>query len=83
MFLSYIFQVVVDSPRLEMKNLKTSRQISKDKSKKSPEVFQVCMCDNGRLFLAHREGHCQIQESVCRDFGQDRYKQRENRSKHS
>lgn len=75
----YTFQVVIDSPKLEMKNLQTSRHISKDKSKKSPEVFQVCMCDNGRLFLAHREGHCQIQESACRDFGQ----QRENRSKHS
>ncbi|GBO28878.1 hypothetical protein AVEN_105020-1, partial [Araneus ventricosus] len=73
-------RVVIDSSRLEMKNLKTSRHT---KDKKGQDVFQVCMCDNGRLFLAHREGHCQIQESVCRDFDQDRYRMREIRSKHS
>ncbi|CAL1283119.1 unnamed protein product [Larinioides sclopetarius] len=73
-------RVVIDSSRLEMKNLKTSRHT---KDKKSQDVFQVCMCDNGRLFLAHREGHCQIQESVCRDFDQDRYRMRGIRSKHS
>ncbi|GIY72670.1 delta-sarcoglycan [Caerostris darwini] len=73
-------RVVIDSSKLEMKNLKLSRHV---KDKKRQEVFQVCMCENGRLFLAHREGHCQIQESMCRDMDQDRYKIRDNRSKHS
>ncbi|XP_054707648.1 delta-sarcoglycan-like [Uloborus diversus] len=58
-------KVIIDSNRLKMMNLKTSRQTSKEKNHQV--VYQVCVCDNGRVFLAHREGHCQIHASVCKE----------------
>lgn len=31
-----------------------------------PEVFQVCLCGKGRLFLAPAEGPCVADNDVCR-----------------
>lgn len=31
-----------------------------------PEVYQVCVCGNGRVFLAPPEGPCVADSDVCR-----------------
>lgn len=70
-------RVIVDSSKLQMKNLRTA---SHSKAKVPTEVFQVCMCDNGRIFLAHRQGYCQIQDTVCKEPMPDNFRSYYNRS---
>ncbi|XP_023235189.1 zeta-sarcoglycan-like [Centruroides sculpturatus] len=58
-------RVILDTSKLEMKNLKVTRSFNRDHG--FQRVYQMCMCENGRLFLAMRESHCQTKESICNE----------------
>ncbi|KFM60252.1 Delta-sarcoglycan, partial [Stegodyphus mimosarum] len=54
----------LDSDRVELRNLKTAIPTSRGRS--YPGIYQLCACENGRLFLAPPEKVCQADNIVCK-----------------
>lgn len=54
----------LDSERVELKNLKTAFPSTRGRS--YPGIYQLCACENGRLFLAPPEISCQADNVVCK-----------------
>lgn len=52
-----------DSEKVIFKNLKTVLPTSRGQSYSG--IFEMCSCENGRLFLSSPERHCQADELVC------------------
>ncbi|KAG8198425.1 hypothetical protein JTE90_021666 [Oedothorax gibbosus] len=53
----------LDSERVELRNLKTAIPTTRGRS--YPGIYQLCACENGRLFLAPPEKSCQADNIVC------------------
>lgn len=74
-------QVTLDSKTVILKGLKTSKDHGSTSSKGHTSrqhqssnrnsgggeqlVYQLCVCANGKLFLAEPEGECQADKHVC------------------
>ncbi|GFY74694.1 zeta-sarcoglycan [Trichonephila inaurata madagascariensis] len=54
----------LDSERVELRNLKTAIPTTRGRS--YPGIYQLCACENGRLFLAPPEKACQADNIVCK-----------------
>ncbi|XP_072040440.1 zeta-sarcoglycan-like isoform X2 [Amphiura filiformis] len=54
-------KILLDSPRIELKNLPTGSAGTSN----SQGVFELCTCENGRLFLAPPESGCQATVDLC------------------
>ncbi|KAF8785370.1 Delta-sarcoglycan like protein [Argiope bruennichi] len=59
----------LDSERVELRNLKTAIPTTRGRS--YPGIYQLCACENGRLFLAPPEKACQADNIVCRERDRD------------
>lgn len=55
--------ILLDSEKIELKNLKTV--LPSVRGKTYDNVYQLCVCDNGRLFLSPPKGYCQADNDVC------------------
>ncbi|GIX89372.1 zeta-sarcoglycan, partial [Caerostris extrusa] len=55
----------LDSERVELRNLKTAIPTTRGRS--YPGIYQLCACENGRLFLAPPDKACQADNIVCKD----------------
>ncbi|CAL4065713.1 unnamed protein product [Meganyctiphanes norvegica] len=54
-----------DTSKIFLKGLRTSRTEPSPENK-PPDVYQVCVCSNGRLFLAKPEGVCASDQEFCK-----------------
>lgn len=57
-------EIVLDSERIVFQNLKTTLPAVSGLPYKN--VYQLCVCQNGALFMYHAEGHCQADDTVCK-----------------
>ncbi|KAG1662135.1 Zeta-sarcoglycan [Nymphon striatum] len=61
--------ISLDSRHIELKNLRTSEPNTDDDEVISKEtdipVYQLCVCDNGKLFLSLPSGNCKADDLVC------------------
>lgn len=57
-------EILMDSERLVFQNLKTP--LPAKSGSPYQNIYQLCVCQNGMLFLSHPEGHCQADDSVCK-----------------
>ncbi|XP_023235191.1 delta-sarcoglycan-like isoform X2 [Centruroides sculpturatus] len=55
----------LDSDKIEMKNLKTALPTTRGRS--YPGIYQLCVCENGRMFLSPSQGFCQADDLVCKN----------------
>lgn len=55
--------IVLDAPTIELNELPVSEP--KDDGKQYDEVYQVCTCQSGKLFLAEPDGDCRASPEVC------------------
>lgn len=62
--INYLFQITLDAKTIFMKNVHVSDSAGGGKS--YPNVYQLCICDNGRLFLAAPGGDCRATAAICR-----------------
>ncbi|XP_053210959.1 delta-sarcoglycan-like [Panonychus citri] len=56
-------KIIFDSDRIELKNLKIGLPLKS--MEPNPGVFQVCICTNGRLFLALPREPCTFDVNIC------------------
>ena len=54
---------MLDSDKIELRNLKTG--IPLKSMEPNPGVYQVCICSNGRLFMALPRESCTFDVNVC------------------
>lgn len=54
----------LDSERVELRNLKTAIPTTRGRSYSG--IYQLCACENGRLFVAPPEKPCQADNIVCK-----------------
>lgn len=54
----------LDSEKLQFHNLKTALPTNRGRS--YPGIYQMCACENGRLFLSSPDGLCQADDRVCK-----------------
>lgn len=59
-----LFQIWLDSERVELRNLKTAIPTTRGRSYSG--IYQLCACENGRLFVAPPEKACQADNVVCK-----------------
>lgn len=57
-------EIFLDSERLVFQNLKTPLPALSGSPYKN--VYQLCVCQTGVLFLSDPEGHCRADDSVCK-----------------
>lgn len=67
--------VRIDSPSIVLANLRTAvvtvkpklplQQQSANPTRSTVQVFQVCVCSNGRLFLSSPDGACVADPTIC------------------
>ncbi|KAM7303895.1 delta-sarcoglycan [Ixodes scapularis] len=57
-------EVQLDSDRIVFPNLRTALPASSGSPYQN--VYQVCVCQSGTLFLSRAEGQCQADEYVCK-----------------
>ncbi|XP_069937576.1 zeta-sarcoglycan-like [Cherax quadricarinatus] len=55
-----------DTPNIFVRGLRTSTIQSSDPSRARPDVYQVCVCSSGRLFLAVPSGVCAADQDFCK-----------------
>ncbi|XP_076319359.1 zeta-sarcoglycan-like isoform X2 [Tachypleus tridentatus] len=53
-----------DSEKIELKNIKIALPTTRGRTYAG--IYQLCVCENGRLFLSPPEGHCQADDVVCK-----------------
>ncbi|XP_018331747.1 delta-sarcoglycan-like [Agrilus planipennis] len=61
-------EIRLESGSVKMQNLPTAIPSSRSTQSKSHEVYQLCVCSSGKLFLAHSHAICASAENdnVCR-----------------
>ncbi|CAN7995520.1 unnamed protein product, partial [Ixodes hexagonus] len=57
-------EIVLDSDRVVLPNLRTALPASSGSPYQN--VYQICVCQSGTLFLSRAEGQCQADEFVCK-----------------
>lgn len=57
--------IKLDSERIWMRNLPEAATQSRP-HQNNDKVFQLCACENGRLFLADASGHCKADTNICK-----------------
>ncbi|XP_037782810.1 delta-sarcoglycan-like [Penaeus monodon] len=55
-----------DTPNIFVRGLRTSTIRTTDSSEALPDVYQVCVCSSGRLFLAKPGGVCAADNKFCK-----------------
>ncbi|ESO98128.1 hypothetical protein LOTGIDRAFT_205347 [Lottia gigantea] len=60
---SYNGDIFIDSKDIYIKNLKISDSSSKNID--NSEIYQVCLCQNGRVFLAEADSVCVASDDIC------------------
>ncbi|XP_025016765.1 delta-sarcoglycan-like [Tetranychus urticae] len=62
-FMSKSGKIILDSDKIELKNLRLGIPLKSMES--DPGVYQVCVCNNGRLFMALPRESCTFDVNVC------------------
>lgn len=57
-------EILLDSERIVLQNIKTTLPALSGSPYQN--VYQLCVCRNGALFVNHAEGHCKADDRVCR-----------------
>ncbi|XP_035211717.1 delta-sarcoglycan-like isoform X2 [Stegodyphus dumicola] len=56
-------RIMLDSKQVLFRNLRTVLPTSNGRPYRG--IYEMCSCENGRLFLSSPEGHCQADDVVC------------------
>ncbi|XP_076319178.1 zeta-sarcoglycan-like [Tachypleus tridentatus] len=57
-------RIWLDSEKVELRNIKTALPTTRGRTYTG--IHQLCVCENGRLFLSPPEGRCQADSEVCK-----------------
>ncbi|XP_042877529.1 delta-sarcoglycan-like [Penaeus japonicus] len=58
--------IMFETPNIFVRGLKLSTTQISDPDEARPDVFQVCVCSSGRLFLAKPGGVCAADQNFCK-----------------
>ncbi|CAM1292318.1 SGCD (predicted) [Pycnogonum litorale] len=58
--------ISLNSAKIEMKNVPVVEARRHNEGHFQRGIFQLCSCENGRLFLSHPEDRCQADSKVCK-----------------